>query len=56
MQTMISILLLISITCGSLYYLYSENGPVQQWEKEDNDAYEKALKSVQKTKEIDTSK
>ena len=33
MKTMISILLLISITCGGLFYLYSEDGPVQKWEK-----------------------
>ena len=35
MKTMISILLLISITCGGLFYLYSENGPIQKWEKEE---------------------
>ena len=49
MKTMISILLLISITCGSLFYLYSENGPIQQWEKEEDAAYYKALEEKNKT-------
>lgn len=54
MKTMISILLLVSITCGGLFYLYSENGPVQQWEAEENAAYEKALaqrKAIEATKQ-----
>jgi len=42
MKTMISILLLISITCGGLFYLYSEDGPIQQLEKEEQLAYKKA--------------
>ena len=35
MKTMISILILISITCGGLFYLYSENGPVKKWENQE---------------------
>lgn len=49
MKTMISILLLISITCGSLFYLYSENGPIQQWEKEEDATYYKTLEEKNKT-------
>jgi len=48
MKTMISILLLVFITCGGLFYLYSDNGPVKQWEKEEQLAYEKAKDSVEK--------
>jgi len=51
MKTMISILLLISITCGGLFYLYSENGPVQQWQAEEDAAYYKALEERKKTVE-----
>jgi len=54
MQTMISILLLISITCGGLFYLYSEDGPVQKWEKEEDAAYYKALEANKNT--LDTTK
>jgi len=35
MKTMISILLLISITCGGLFYLYSEGGPINKLQNEE---------------------
>lgn len=54
MKTMISILLLVSITCGGLFYLYSEDGPVQQWEQEEDAAYEKAVEARKKA--IEASK
>jgi len=50
MKTMISILLLISITCGGLFYLYSEDGPVKKWEKEKEIAYQEALKAKSSNK------
>ena len=56
MKTMISIILLVSITCGGLFYLYSEDGPVQQWEQEEDAAYEKALKIAQDKKAIEATK
>jgi len=56
MKTMISILLLVSITCGGLFYLYSEDGPVQQWEKEEDIAYEKAVKAAQERKVLEATK
>ena len=56
MKTMISILLLISITCGGLFYLYSEDGPVQKWEKEEAIAYEKAVKAAEQKKALESTK
>jgi len=56
MKTMISILLLVSITCGGLFYLYSEDGPVQQWEKAEDVAYEKAVKAAQERKALEATK
>lgn len=56
MKTMISILLLISITCGGLFYLYSEDGPVKQWEKEEDIAYEKAVKAAKERKALEAIK
>ena len=56
MKTMISILLLISITCGSLFYLYSENGPVKQWEKEEEIAYQKAMQNKAQQKGQEATK
>ena len=56
MKTMISILLLISITCGGLFYLYSEDGPVNKWEQEDAAAYEKAMKAAEERKGLEATK
>lgn len=52
MRTMIPILLLISITCGGLYYLYSEDGPVQKWEHKEDVAYEKSVKDAAQRKAL----
>jgi len=56
MKTMISILVLISVTCGGLYYLYSEDGPVKKWEKEDDAAYERAVKAAAQRKALEATK
>lgn len=42
---MIAILLLISITSAGLYYLYSEDGPIQTLEREH------AQKALERTQE-----
>ncbi|MGK0255986.1 MAG: hypothetical protein ACI81I_000594 [Arcobacteraceae bacterium] len=34
MKSLIGILLLISLTCAGLFYLYSDGGIIQQLEKE----------------------
>ncbi len=36
MKSLISVVLLISVACGGLFYLYSEDGPIQNLEKQDN--------------------
>jgi hypothetical protein len=56
MKTMISILLLVSITCGGLFYLYSEDGPVQQWEQQEDEAYDKAVKAAEEQRALKATK
>ena len=56
MKTMISILLLVFITCGGLFYLYSEDGPVKQWEQAEDAAYEKAVKEAADKKAMEATK
>jgi hypothetical protein len=56
MKTMISILLLVSITSGGLFYLYSEDGPVQKWEQEEDAAYNKAVKDAEERRALEATK